>query len=400
MFYIDEREIWNSMKALSVIWKISDDRLKGFSDDKNGLIVVRDLCECLGEKIESYLLLGKECLPAMRLGNIQIVDTQRVADNYSGNSHLEKMIQAFERALVDIKPDIVHIHDCGDFCRACMKICIKKRIPYIFTAHAFIGKNQKISNLNERDIVWQKEVMTTPGINVVAVGRGLADKIAIEYPNLKEEQLRVIQNGTNFKTKIINTQLKSELGFQERKILICPGKITKRKNQDQIVRAFQILPEYLQDKIGIVFCGNDRLDGALQQKIEDAQLGKSLKYVGTLDSTQMQEYYSISDGMIMASITEGLSIAALEAIAYGLPLVMFSDVECATDFNDDKISSLAKGRTDQALAKAIEEWESNSWDKEYILKYASGFSMERVADEYIDCYKDVIKTARGNTNYV
>ena len=138
---------------------------------------------------------------------------------------------------------------------------MKRKIPYIFTAHAFIGKNQKISTLNERDIAWQKEVLMTNGINVVAVGKGLAEKIAMEYPNLKKNQIRVIQNGTDFKAREITTKLKIKLGFRDKKILICPGKITKRKNQIQIIKAFQLLPQNIQNNIGIIFCGNDRLNG-------------------------------------------------------------------------------------------------------------------------------------------
>lgn len=381
-----------SMKALSVIWKIPDDRLVGFSSDKNGLIVVRDLCEYLGRKIDSYLILGKDTLPAMKLGHIHIVDTEKVAVANSGKSHIEIMVQAFELALDEIQPDIVHIHDCGDFCRACIKVCVQKKIPYVFTAHAFIGKDQKISNLNERDIAWQKEVMMTNGINVVAVGKGLAEKIAMEYPNLKKDQIRIIQNGTDFRAKKITTKLKTNLGFHDKKILICPGKITKRKNQIQIIKAFQLLSQNMQNDIGIIFCGNDRLNGELQHAIETANLDSSIKYVGVLDSEQMPEYYSISDGLIMSSVTEGLSIAALEAIAYGIPAIMFADVECAKDLDDERVTSLAKERTDKSLANAIEKWLNTDWDANYIMKYASQFSMDRVADEYISCYKDVINT--------
>ena len=387
-----------SMKALSVIWKIPDDRLQGFSNDKNGLIVVRDLCEYLGRKIDSYLILGKEFLPAMKLGHINIVDTDKVAVANSEKLHLEIMVQAFELALEEIKPDIVHIHDCGDFCRACIQVCVKREIPYIFTAHAFIGKNQKISTLNERDIAWQKEVMMTNGINVVAVGKGLAEKIAMEYPNLKKNQIRVIQNGTDFKAREITTKLKIKLGFHDKKILICPGKITKRKNQIQIIKAFQLLPQNIQNNIGIIFGGNDRLNGELQHAIATANLEASIKYVGVLNSEQMQEYYSISDGMIMPSVTEGLSIAAIEAITYGIPVIMFADVECAKDLDDERVTSLAKDRTDKSLANAIENWINTDWNAKYITKYASYFSMDRVADEYISCYKDVIneKGSIGN----
>lgn len=378
------------MKVLSVIWKIPDDRLEGFADGANGLIVVRDLCEYIGRKIESYLLLGKEYLPAMKIGNIHIVDSKSVADKYINKSHLEIMILAFKKALDNINADIVHIHDCGDFCRACIKICIERKIPYVFTAHAFIGKEQKLSNVNHRDIIWQKEIYTIPNINIVAVGKGLAGKIFTEYSNLNPEQIKVIQNGTDFKADIIKKELKAELKLNGKKLLICPGTLTMRKNQLQIVRAFKILPQEVKEKIGVVFCGNDRINGMLQTEIKNAGLENSIKYVGVLSSLQMKEYYSISDGFIMASITEGLSIAALEAITYGLPLIMFSDVECAVDFDNNYISCFAKERTDKALADAIERWAYKDWNRDFILEYAKYFSMERVADEYMEYYRNIL----------
>lgn len=387
------------MKVLSVIWKIPDDRIPGFSCDTNGLVIVRDLCEYLGRKIESYLLLGKEYLPAMDFGNIHIVDSEESKIDFKGKSHLEIMIGAFKRALTDIQPDIVHIHDCGDFCRACIKICFEKHIPYVFTAHAFIGKGQEISNMYDRNIIWQEQVYTVPGINIVAVGKGLASRIIKEYPGLKPNQLRVIQNGTDIKAEFVQSDLKSRLGFQGKRLLICPGKITRRKNQLQIVRAFQLLSKTIGEHVGVIFCGNDCLGEELQNAIEEAGMGGVLKYVGVLNRMQMKEFYSISNGMITASITEGLSIAALEAIAYGQPLVMFGDLECAMDLNDKHVSCLAKERTDQALAEAIEQWAVNMWDRDAIIKYAGKFSMDRVADEYIDCYCDILKQySEGNKN--
>ncbi len=382
------------MKVLSVVWKIYDDRLQEFSNDTNGLIVVRDICEYIGRRIESYLLLGKAFLTGIKLGNIHIVDSESIAKRFPTKSHLEIMSEAFKQALSDIQPDIVHFHDCGDFCRACIKICIEREVPYVFTAHGFIAKNQTISSSYDREIAWQEEVYTTSDINIVAVGKGIAHKIYGDYPELRDGHLHVIQNGTTFRAEKIISDLKFKLGLQEKKILICPGKLTKRKNQIQIVKAYKRLPQSVSKNIGIIFCGNDRLDGELQKAIQAAGIEESLKYVGAVSSEKMKEYYSISSGMITASFTEGLSIAALETVAYGLPVVMFSDLECAADLNNEHVSCLAEQRTDEALAGAIEKWAEKEWDRDIILEFASQFSMEKVADEYIDYYEDILRRTK------
>jgi glycosyltransferase involved in cell wall biosynthesis len=127
-------------------------------------------------------------------------------------------------------------------------------------------------------------------------------------------------------------------------------------------------------------------------------LEDQLIYVGTFSNEEMKELYSSVDGMILPSYSEGLSIAMLEAIAYGLPVIMYSDSECANDLNDDEICSFAENRSDQALAKAIERWCVKNWNKDHIRKYSTKFSMDRVADEYIAYYSKIINDFKENTN--
>ena len=104
----------------------------------------------------------------------------------------------------------------------------------------------------------------------------------------------------------------------------------------------------------------------------------------------MKKYYSIANGLIMPSFAEGLSIAALEMLAYGQPIIMFSDSECVDDLNDANICVLANKRTNADLARAIEEWYFREWDTEYIKNYSQYFSMERVTKDYLEYFEKVI----------
>ena len=88
----------------------------------------------------------------------------------------------------------------------------------------------------------------------------------------------------------------------------------------------------------------------------------------------------------MSSLAEGLSIAALEAIAYGLPVIMHQDSECADDLNDENVVCFAQGRSSKDLAKAMVRWYQKEWDRESIVRYSKKFTMERVAKDYLDYY--------------
>ena len=132
------------------------------------------------------------------------------------------------------------------------------------------------------------------------------------------------------------------------------------------------------------------MNGTLQDCINAADLQDKLIYVGAVSSDDMKKYYSVADGLVMPSYAEGLSIAALEAISYGLPVIMFSDSECMQELQDEKVVCTAAERSDQCLAEAVVEWYGREWDRQYITDYARYFSLERVAEEYMEYYQDVI----------
>lgn len=378
------------MKVLSVAWTIYDSRLAQFTGDcTGGGLVIKNISEYLGRKIDSYLLVGRFELPAMRLGNINIVETQNIAyEPVKGkNNHVEKMLCAFRNALDEIQPDVVNFHGNGEFAQLCIHICIEQKVPYVYTEHLYIGLKQNIKQY-ERSVEWKKSLYAISDLNVITVSTGTKKKIMDDYPEMPEGRIVVIKNGTDFKARIIESDIKQRYQIENKKVLMCVGTILERKNQLQLVRTFKMLSEEIQENIAIIFCGRDNMAGALQQAIADVGLQEKLIYVGAVSSEEMMKYYSIADGLVMPSLAEGLSIAMLEAISYGLPLIMYSDSECAYDLNDEEVVSFASGRGDEALTDAIEKWYKKEWNREYIKTYSEYFTMERMADDYIQYYKE------------
>lgn len=380
------------MKVLSVAWVIYDSRIQQFSGNCTGAgLVIKNICEYIGKKIESYLLVGGFELPSMCLGNINIVETKDVEYTQieGKNNRIEKMLCAFRKALNEIKPDIVNFHGNGDFAQLCMCICIDEKIPFVYTSHLHIGLEQTIDKY-ERSVDWEKKLYILPDLNIIAVSTGMKKKILRDYPHISPDKIVVIKNGTDFKAQSIENDIREKNNIKNKKILMCVGTICARKNQLQLVRTFKMLPKEVQDNVVIIFCGKDSMESALQQAIINADLQEKLIYVGAISSEEMKKYYSIADGLVLPSLAEGLSIAMLESIAYGLPLIMYSDSECADDLNDEEVVSFAKDRSDAALREAIIGWFNKNWDREYIKSYSKYFSMERMADDYIAYYKSLL----------
>lgn len=385
-----------NMKILSVVWAIYDERIEPFQNNCTGLgLVVRNLCEYLGEKEKSFVLIGSCVLPEMQIGNIHIVKSNYNPEmkNVKGNNseYLQYMTMVFRRAVDEIKPDIINFHGYGDMAISCIEnICVPQGLLYVVTDHLFIGKQDiELFSGYDKRLVNENRLYNIPNLNVIAVSHGMKKKMLKNFPKLIEQQVKVLLNGTDFLAEIIESDLFYNYKVQNKKILLCVGSVIERKNQCQIINAF-IKNKELSKKICVVFCGRDGMNGRLQKEINESQLSESLIYVGAVSSQDMKKYYTIADGLIMPSYAEGLSIAALEAIAYGLPVIMFSDSECAEDLNDPEVTCFAEQRTDDALAEAIQAWNEKEWNREYIRKYASFFTMERMAQDYLDYYSELI----------
>lgn len=382
------------MKILSMAWSIYDDRMQEFSHNYNGGgLMIKNICEYIGRKQESYLFIGCCKLPESRLGNIHIVDTMscpkvNIEDEGidENERHLRQMTKAFETAIESINPDIVNFHGIGVLMQRCIEVCCRKNIPYVYTDHLFIGYRSNIIGY-DTNIEWEKQVYNIPDIKVIAVSSGMKEKILKNFPHIFPDDIFVIKNGTDFLAIREKGDLQQKYNLENKKVLLCAGTLNYRKNQCQIIRAFKLLPSSVQKNLKIIFCGKDRMNGKMQEEIIGADLQESLIYVGAVSSDEMKKYYSVADGLIMPSYAEGLSVAALEAIAYGLPVIMFRDSECAEDLDDERVVCLAKERSDECLAEAIQKWYGTEWDKEYIIEYSKYFTMERVADDYIRYYR-------------
>ena len=384
------------MKILFTAWSVYDPRIEKFSQNSNGTKVIMDICEYVGRKEEAHLFIGAAKLSSMQLEHVHEVGTEQYEDVINEDLPQEElwlltMMKAFTATLDNIHPDLVSIQGLGELSKRCMLICKEKGFPYVYTEHLYIGKKEVLLN-SDKIKKWRHNIYTIPDLHIIAVSKGMKRKILKDYPNLIG-QIDAIANGTNFEADMIESDLADKYHLYGKKVLLCVGTIHERKNQRQIVRAFRLLPEEIQKNIKILFCGRDCRAGhlgILLQDIERAGLGEQLIYAGNKSKDEMKKFYSISNGLIMPSLAEGLSLAMLENIAYGQPVILFRDSECAEDISDEGVVQIAEERSDACLANAIVKWYEKEWDKEHIVEFSKYFTMERMADDYIDYFKKLL----------
>jgi glycosyltransferase involved in cell wall biosynthesis len=96
------------------------------------------------------------------------------------------------------------------------------------------------------------------------------------------------------------------------------GRIGARKGAFELLRAFAMLPEEIRSRARLVFAGDGEVD---ELRAQAAALGDRVEVNGWIDATQRNALLEASDVFVLPSHAEGVPMAMLEAMAYGLPVI-------------------------------------------------------------------------------
>jgi glycosyltransferase involved in cell wall biosynthesis len=264
------------------------------------------------------------------------------------------------------------------------------------TLHGLYAFNDGISITDrvkkiEKDFLKYAKANNIP-ITVISTGVRLT---ILNFLGLKDSKnFSVITNSFNLiidnKKEEINLRKKYKIKSNS-KIMISVGNIGRRKNQEQIIRAYSMLPISVKENLVILFFGYDTTDSKFKSKLLSSVSVSNLKYCGDIPKNDLSGVYSQADYVILASISEGFGLSIIEGFSFGVPCITFSDLDAVLDLFDEKSMYLVENRSDEALAKGIEAFVNIEWDKNEIIKHSQKFTIEKMALNYIDVFVQVIE---------
>jgi glycosyltransferase involved in cell wall biosynthesis len=230
----------------------------------------------------------------------------------------------------------------------------------------------------------------------IAISKDILNRLLKE--GFSEDKITNIPNGVDTEMfcpmlKMEAEALRKKFGFNEKKVFLYSGRLVEGKGLDLLVRAIKnVAKEY--KNILLVFIGS----GDYQEKIADMASSYGLedfvKIEGTVDN--VHEYLNASDIFVFPSFSEGMPNALLEAMACGLPVIasriggVFDVVEDGKSgilFEPGNVSGLAS-----AILGLLKDDELRfRLGNEARKRIVDSFSIDRIADEYIRLYKEVLK---------
>jgi glycosyltransferase involved in cell wall biosynthesis len=300
----------------------------------------------------------------------------------------------FEKILRKGNYNLVHIHGIGYYTNPIIRVCEKIGVKYLVTLHGLNSFSDSVNiTLNEKKIekVFLRKVYSQK-VPISVISSGIKEDI-FKYLNItSSEFIYVVPNGCNRQinhNSSLNIRQKYNLKDNV-KIFLCIGNICMRKNQMQIVRAYNKLSSLDKNKIVFLFLGKDMSNGGFKKTIEEYGFQKKLILCGNIDRNEIKTFYDQANYNIIASISEGFGLSMIEGFNFGIPSITFNDLDAITDVYNKKAMLLVKERTDKALAKGISDMIKIDWEKEYILAHSKQFSLQNMANHYSSVFEQII----------
>lgn len=304
-----------------------------------------------------------------------------------GNRLSVPTIRAISKVLRDFAPDVVHVHDWGACSQAGVSYANRKHVPCVGTYHfsphlaaAYVPASGLLGNEYAAII----RAVTVRFYNkcsvVVAPSVTTRDELAQEGITVP---LRAIGNGV----ELVDTP--SYHPWAKVPVIISVGRIDPDKDLELLVRA---IPHVLAvQPCRFVFVGTGTALPALKRWVRDAELSRVVSFTGSLSQEEVRTQLLLSDAFWISSSVETQSIATIEALAAGLPIVV-ADAGALPELVRPTFGRAVKSRDPHAFADALLELLSG--DRISMAKAARALAethdRTRALNEYFSLYEGVI----------
>jgi glycosyltransferase involved in cell wall biosynthesis len=241
---------------------------------------------------------------------------------------------------------------------------------------------------------------------VVAISDGVADSLATA--GVDRQRVTVIHSGVDcdrFRppTAQERADARAALGISEGEILISAvGALEQRKGHRYLIEAIGALAASASLKLKCFIVGQGSVHKVLQGEIAVIRSLDHIKLLGRVDD--VRELLWASDIFVMPSLKEGLGVAALEAMASGLPVIA-SDVGGLREVAEDgRTGIIVPPANSKQIASAIQRLAESEELRTQMGAAARGrvvenYSMDKMAARTLALYRECVrKRTKGAAN--
>lgn len=335
--------------------------------------------------------------------DIERIRSFRFRNNLRVSVVLDREIR---RILKDFQPDIVHVHTQLTLGLATLRAATQKGIPVVATNHVMpinITENVRYLSRLSRPIsyIWNEygTLLYKGAARIV-----MPTESALRMFNLEriEAPAMALSNGINLDrfqpTKASKNIYKKYSIPESKKIISYLGRIDNEKHIDVAMGAFAKLVHNDYD-LHMLLVGTGNAEKSLQRLAQSLSIEDKVTFTGLVSDEDMVELHKVGTIYTMPSPAELQSIAMLEAMASGKPVVAV-DVGalgelCRNDENGYLVYTDDVNGFMRALQMLLDNPRRSTQFAKRSREIAELHDEKQVMPEFIKLYKEVIAENRA-----
>lgn len=259
----------------------------------------------------------------------------------------------------------------------------QKKRRYITSEHSTYNnrRDKKIFKIVEK--VFYKRYS-----KVICITKAVQDSLIKWLEDKKVERYPIIDNGVNLSAfKNATPILREKIGVEDKdRVLVMAARLNKAKDHETLLHAMTLLPK----KYKLLLVGEGDKREELEKLGAELRLGDRVKFLGV--RIDIPNILKASDIAVQSSHYEGFGLAAVEAMAAGIPIIG-SDVDGLRDTIGDAGILFDHGDF-KGLAKkilAVDALKEKNEILEKQRKRSEEYSLEKSVDKYLKLYREILK---------
>lgn len=288
--------------------------------------------------------------------------------------------------------NILHAHQYTPFFQAMLSRGLLGRRPVLFTEH---GRHFPDSPSRKRSVV--NRLLLNRRDRLVGCG-GAVRQALIDNEGLPANRVEVVYNGVDLQSLASGdgsqrNALRSSFGFSEGDfVAIQVARLHKLKDHLTAIATIDEARTHNPNiKLLIVGEGDER--DSIENEIQSRDIGSHVVLAG--NRNDIANLLTAADCFLMTSISEGIPLTIIEAMAANLPVVSTAVGGIPEMISDGETGFLSEAKDSAGLAKHLFQLSQNTALQQEVaaagrVQAEQNFSIQNMLSGYADIYKEML----------
>lgn len=295
------------------------------------------------------------------------------------------ILALFQAARANPRFDLIHIHNIGPGLLTPMARLMG--FKPIVTCHGPNYEHDKWGRLAKTALRLGEAMAARYAHAVISVSRTIQTLLRQKYGR----DSVYIPNGVVPPQRQPPGPTLARYGLKEKEYILAVGRFVPEKGFHDLLEAFRTVPGETKLAIAGGADHEDRYSRALRLQ---AARDRRVVLTGILTGKALAEIYSNARLFVLPSYHEGLPLALLEALSYGLPALV-SAIPANLEILDDPAWTFPPGEVEALRSRlrfALSQTEPPEWLPRLQNRLAGEFNWDRIAEATLAVYKTVLSS--------